>query len=50
MLDGTITLVTGGNVVGGESTTDEIRGSSVQGGVSQTLSKGDVIVVASGGA
>jgi hypothetical protein len=48
MLDGTTTLVTGGNVVGGESTTNEIRGYERPGRRDQTLSKGDVIVVPSG--
>jgi glc operon protein GlcG len=49
MLDGTTTFVTGGIVVGGKTTApDELRGSSVQGGETRILSKGDVVVVPSG--
>ena len=49
MLEGTTTFVTGGTVVGGKTTApDEIRGTSVRGGETRTLSKGDVIVVPKG--
>ena len=49
VLDGTATFVTGGTVVGGKTTAaDEIRGPSVRGGETRTLSKGDVIIVPKG--
>ena len=49
MLEGSTTFVTGGAMVGGKTTApDEIRGSSVQGGETRTLTKGDVIVVPNG--
>jgi mannose-6-phosphate isomerase-like protein (cupin superfamily) len=49
MLEGTTTFITGGTMVGGKTTApDEIRGSSVQGGESRTLTKGDVIIVPKG--
>ncbi len=49
MLDGTTTFITGGTMVGGKTTApDEIRGSSVIGGETCTLTKGDVIVVPRG--
>ena len=49
MLEGTTTFITGGEVVGGRTTAaDEIRGTSVRGGESRTLTKGDVIVVPKG--
>jgi len=49
MLEGSTTFVTGGTMVGGKTTApDEIRGSSVQGGETRTLTKGDVIVVPNG--
>jgi len=49
MLEGTTTFVTGGTMVGGKTTAaDEIRGSSVNGGETRTLTKGDVIIVPSG--
>jgi glc operon protein GlcG len=49
MLEGTTVLVTGGSVVGGTtSAPDEIRGTSVQGGETRTLTKGDVIIVPKG--
>jgi hypothetical protein len=49
MLDGTTTFVTGGTMVGGKTTApDEIRGSSVRGGETRTLTKGDVIIVPNG--
>jgi mannose-6-phosphate isomerase-like protein (cupin superfamily) len=49
VLEGTATLVTGGQVVGGKSTaTDEIRGDAITGGDAQPLAKGDVIIVPKG--
>lgn len=49
MLEGSTTFVTGGRMIGGKTTAaDEIRGSSVQGGETRTLTKGDVIVVPNG--
>jgi mannose-6-phosphate isomerase-like protein (cupin superfamily) len=49
VLEGTATLVTGGQVVGGKSTaTDEVRGDSITGGAAQPLAKGDVIIVPKG--
>jgi mannose-6-phosphate isomerase-like protein (cupin superfamily) len=49
MLDGSATFVTGGTMVGGKTTApDEIRGTSVQGGETRTLRKGDVMIVPKG--
>jgi mannose-6-phosphate isomerase-like protein (cupin superfamily) len=49
VVEGTATLVTGGQVVGGKSTAaDEIRGDSINGGDSRPLVKGDVIIIPSG--
>jgi quercetin dioxygenase-like cupin family protein len=49
VLDGTATVVTGGEVVAGKTTAaDEIRGASIRGGKTQRLSKGDVFVVPNG--
>ena len=49
MLEGTTTFVTGGEVVGGRTTApDEIRGTSVRGGETRQLTKGDVIIVPKG--
>jgi glc operon protein GlcG len=49
VLDGTATLITGGEVVDGKTTaSDEIRGQSIRGGQLQRLSKGDVIVIPNG--
>src|SRR5215813_7658318 len=49
MLEGTTTFVTGGEMVGGRTTApDEIRGTSVRGGETRTLTKGDVIIVPKG--
>src|SRR3954454_23438781 len=46
VLQGTATLVTGGEVVDGKTTApDEIRGSSIKGGETRRISKGDVIIV-----
>ena len=49
MLDGTTTFVTGGEMIGGRTTApDEIRGTSVRGGETRTLTRGDVIIVPKG--
>jgi mannose-6-phosphate isomerase-like protein (cupin superfamily) len=49
VLDGTATLVTGGDVVDGKTVaTDEIRGARIDGGETQRLQKGDVFVVPNG--
>jgi quercetin dioxygenase-like cupin family protein len=49
VLDGTATVVTGGDVVDGRTTAaDEIRGASIRGGTAQRLAKGDVFVVPNG--
>ena len=49
MLEGSTTFVTGGTMIGGQTTApDEVRGSNVQGGETHTLTKGDVIIVPKG--
>ena len=49
VISGSATFVTGGTVVHGEATAPgEVRGESIEGGDSRTLSKGDVVVVPSG--
>jgi mannose-6-phosphate isomerase-like protein (cupin superfamily) len=49
VLEGTATLVTGGQVIGGKSTaTDEVRGDAITGGDAHPLVKGDVIIVPKG--
>jgi mannose-6-phosphate isomerase-like protein (cupin superfamily) len=49
VLEGTATLVTGGQVVGGKSTAaDEIRGDAITGGDARPLAKGDVIIIPNG--
>lgn len=49
ILDGTATIVTGGEVVGGKrSAPGEVRGQSIRGGREQRLVKGDVFVVPNG--
>lgn len=49
MLEGSTTFVTGGDIVNPKPTAaDEIRGTSVRGGETRILSKGDVIVVPKG--
>ncbi|HTS30808.1 MAG TPA: heme-binding protein [Bryobacteraceae bacterium] len=49
VLDGTATLVTGGTPVDVKATEpDELRGSSISGGDSHPLKKGDVIIVPAG--
>jgi mannose-6-phosphate isomerase-like protein (cupin superfamily) len=49
VVDGTATFVTGGTMIGGkESKPDQMLGTSIQGGETHHLSKGDVIVVPAG--
>jgi oxalate decarboxylase/phosphoglucose isomerase-like protein (cupin superfamily) len=49
VLEGTATFITGGTAVDAKTTApDEIRGSSIRGGESRKLSKGDVIIVPRG--
>ena len=49
VLDGMSTLVTGGTVVGGKVLrSGQSRGSDIQGGQTQRLSKGDVMVIPAG--
>jgi mannose-6-phosphate isomerase-like protein (cupin superfamily) len=49
VVDGTATIVIGGTLVESKTTAPgEIRGSSIQGGKEQVLSKGDVIVIPAG--
>ena len=49
VLEGTATVVSGGEVVEGRTTaTDEVRGASIRGGRTQRLAKGDVFVVPNG--
>jgi glc operon protein GlcG len=46
VLQGTATFITGGEVVDGKTIApDEIRGSSIRGGETRNISKGDVIIV-----
>jgi glc operon protein GlcG len=49
VVDGTATFITGGNVLEAKNiAADEIRGSSINGGNTRKLAKGDVIVVPAG--
>ena len=49
VLEGTATIVTGGEVVDGKTTApDEIRGASIRGGASQRLAKSDLFIVPNG--
>lgn len=49
VLDGEATIVTGGAVIEGRSTAlEEVRGTSIQGGSSRRLVRGDVLVVPNG--
>lgn len=49
VLEGTATVVTGGDVVDARTTAaDEIRGTTIRNGRAQRLTKGDVFVVANG--
>lgn len=49
VLDGAATIVTGGTIVDGKSIgPNEVRGASIDGGTTRTLSKGDVLIVPHG--
>lgn len=49
VLEGSATLVTGGEIIGGKLIAPgEIRGTDVKGGETRTISKGDVIIVPAG--
>jgi mannose-6-phosphate isomerase-like protein (cupin superfamily) len=49
VIEGAATLVTGGNVVGGASTTPgETQGQSIKGGSSRTMRKGEFAVIPAG--
>jgi glc operon protein GlcG len=49
VLEGTATVITGGEVVEGKTIgPDEIRGSAIRGGTEQRLVKGDVFIVPNG--
>lgn len=49
VLEGTATIVTGGTMVGGQTTApDEIRGTSIDGGETRKLVKGDVFIIPNG--
>ena len=49
VLEGSATFVTGGTVIAGATTApDEIRGSSINGGETRVLAKGDVIIIPAG--
>jgi glc operon protein GlcG len=49
VLEGRATIVTGGAVVEGKTiATDEVRGARIDGGVTRTLAKGDVLIVPEG--
>jgi quercetin dioxygenase-like cupin family protein len=46
ILKGTATVVTGGHITDGKTTApDEIRGTKIEGGESQSLAKGDIIII-----
>jgi mannose-6-phosphate isomerase-like protein (cupin superfamily) len=49
VLEGSATIVTGGQVVDGKTTsTDEIRGRAITGGTERRLAKGDLFIVPNG--
>ena len=49
ILDGEATFITGGKMIGGKQTAPgQIRGTSIEGGETHHLTKGDVIVVPAG--
>ena len=49
VLGGSATLVTGGEMVGGKPTEpNEIRGTSIQGGETRRIAKGDVVIIPNG--
>lgn len=49
VLEGSATLVTGGEIIGGKTIAPgEIRGADIKGGETRTISKGDVLIVPAG--
>ena len=49
VLEGTATIVTGGDVVDAKDTAaNERRGSAIKGGATRTLAKGDVLIIPNG--
>jgi mannose-6-phosphate isomerase-like protein (cupin superfamily) len=51
VLEGTAAVVTGGDIIEGAAlpeSAEEIRGTSIRGGVAQRLAKGDVFIVPNG--
>ena len=49
VLDGSATLILGGEVVEGKTTaTEEIRGASIRGGETRRVTKGDVVIIPNG--
>jgi quercetin dioxygenase-like cupin family protein len=49
VLEGSATLILGGEVVEGKTTaTEEIRGASIRGGETRRVTKGDVIIIPNG--
>ncbi len=49
VLEGSATVVTGGEVIGGKTIAPgEIRGTDIKGGETRTISKGDVVIVPAG--
>jgi mannose-6-phosphate isomerase-like protein (cupin superfamily) len=45
VIDGSATMVTGGNLVDGKRNGDNLTGPSIEGGTSRSVAKGDFIVV-----
>lgn len=48
VMDGTVTMVTGGKIVAPTSTGTNVSGKSIEGGVKQKLAKGDFFIVPAG--
>jgi len=49
VVEGSATIVTGGTVIGGRTTAPgQVRGQSIQGGETQHVTKGDVMVIPAG--
>lgn len=49
IIEGSGTFITGGKMIGGKPTTPgEVRGTSIEGGETRRLSKGDVITIPAG--
>ena len=48
VIDGSATLVTGGTLIDGVRTGDNLRGKGIQGGTPQKMSKGDFMMVPAG--